>query len=464
MSDIQTYISSNNSEAIIRRIIQTTHSSLDMDEIFEQIVQNLGIFLQADRCFIAMYDEQTQRIYPPTREYRSSEQMTSILEADPELWNSLSHFAQGLCEARKPVDFQDKSRGVSPLAQELLHSLHVQSGIGCMIRFQDECQAILFVHQVKYEREWTEFQREIIEVVTEQAGTAMHHARLYQRLKTLSQSRERIAGLFSSAMRGSGIQALYEQALDIVCEILEVCFAKIIEYKDDPEKPLLTRAVRGFNKNLVGQKFDPGSEPHSAYTMQARQPVKVIDIYRETRFKPSPIHFQYALTSGLSAVIFSGTDVYGVLEVDNQEKRNFSDEEVLFLQSVANVLGLIANRKEVEDIVRQTEERFRVLVENIQDYAIYMEDVQGCITSWNSGAERLFGYQADEIIGKQFSIFLSEEDISQGLIQQELDTAIVEGRFETEGWRFRKDGSRFWANVVINALRDSQGEVVGFPM
>jgi len=110
----------------------------------------------------------------------------------------------------------------------------------------------------------------------------------------------------------------------------------------------------------------------------------------------------------------------------------------------------------------QSEERFRMLVDAAQDYAIFMLDTQGYITSWNTGAERIKGYRISEIIGKHFSVFYPEEDRRSGKPQRELEIAARDGRLEDEGWRLRKDGSLFWANVIITALRDEAGRLVGF--
>ena len=113
-------------------------------------------------------------------------------------------------------------------------------------------------------------------------------------------------------------------------------------------------------------------------------------------------------------------------------------------------------------IAREPGELHRLLVESVQDYAIFALDPQGYILSWNRGAQRFKGYTADEIIGKHFSIFYPRELVEQGFPEFELRTAANTGRFEDEGWRIRKDGSRFWANVVITALRDKEGHLLGF--
>src|ERR1700728_368034 len=122
----------------------------------------------------------------------------------------------------------------------------------------------------------------------------------------------------------------------------------------------------------------------------------------------------------------------------------------------------VAQRKQTEEELRRTEERFRLLVESVQDYAIVMLSPAGIITSWNVGAQRMKGYEAEEIIGQHFSRFYLAEDLERGKPKMELDVAAAEGRFADEGWRRRRDGLRFWASIVITALRDAHGKLIGF--
>lgn len=110
--------------------------------------------------------------------------------------------------------------------------------------------------------------------------------------------------------------------------------------------------------------------------------------------------------------------------------------------------------------LRCSEERFRLLADAVQDYAIFMLDTHGRVSTWNKSAERIKGYKNSEIIGRHFSIFYPEEDRLARKPQRELEIAKKEGRLEDEGWRIRKDGSRFWANVIITALRDDARRAV----
>ncbi len=123
-----------------------------------------------------------------------------------------------------------------------------------------------------------------------------------------------------------------------------------------------------------------------------------------------------------------------------------------------------AERLKQEQVLRESEERFRALVEGVKDYAICMLDREGRVSSWNTGAEWIKGYQASEIIGRHFSCFYPREAIKSGLPERALAQAIVEGRFEEEGLMVRKGGLEYWANVVITALRDQHGELRGFAL
>ena len=119
-------------------------------------------------------------------------------------------------------------------------------------------------------------------------------------------------------------------------------------------------------------------------------------------------------------------------------------------------------RKQQEEVLRQSEERFRLMIDGVLDYAIYTLDCEGIVTSWNSGAERIKGYSRDEIIGQHFSRFYKPSDIEMGKPMHELSVARRDGRAEDEGWRLRKNGEPFWARVVVTALHDEDGELRGF--
>lgn len=122
----------------------------------------------------------------------------------------------------------------------------------------------------------------------------------------------------------------------------------------------------------------------------------------------------------------------------------------------------VSTHPQHEQDLRESEELFRVLVDGVKDYAIFVLDPTGHVVSWNTGAQNIKGYAASEIVGKHFSQFYTPEDLARRWPERELETARATGRFEDEGWRVRKDGTRFWANVVITTLYDNERRVIGF--
>ena len=140
----------------------------------------------------------------------------------------------------------------------------------------------------------------------------------------------------------------------------------------------------------------------------------------------------------------------------NKDLENRVEERTSQLE--ATIAELERNQREL----RHNEEVFRLLVEGVRDYAIFMLGPDGRVVSWNEGAERIQGYEVSEAVGEHFSVFYTEEDIERGLPGEELRVAAIEGRFEEEGWRVRKDGTLFQAEVVITALRDEVGNLRGF--
>jgi PAS domain S-box-containing protein len=132
------------------------------------------------------------------------------------------------------------------------------------------------------------------------------------------------------------------------------------------------------------------------------------------------------------------------------------------LRGFSKITRDLSERRRHEEQLRRSEERFRLLVDGVRDYALYMLDVRGFVSSWNAGAERIEGYRADEIIGRHFSNFYSPQDIAADRPWRELATARERGRLEIEGWRLRKDGTSYWARVIITPLTDLQGQPYGF--
>src|SRR6266542_4285974 len=185
---------------------------------------------------------------------------------------------------------------------------------------------------------------------------------------------------------------------------------------------------------------------------------------------PEPYHGQHDaylsnyLTTGHAKIIGIGREVLGRCKDGSTFPMELAVSEFHLEQRrfFTGIVRDITGWKQADETVRASEARLRLLFESTKDYAIIMLDPDGRVVAWSVGAERIKGFTADEIIGQHVSRFYTPEAIEAGWPQRELDQADRDGRFEDEGWRVRKDGSRFWANVIITALRNNDGKLRGF--
>jgi PAS domain S-box-containing protein len=195
---------------------------------------------------------------------------------------------------------------------------------------------------------------------------------------------------------------------------------------------------------------------------------QVLERWRRSIATGAPFEMVFPLRAADGSFRSFLTRVAPVRDAEGRVTRWFgTNTDVTGQRDVEDTLGRINDFLEERITQRsaalgESERRFRLLVEGVVDCAIFMLDPEGRVTNWNIGAERIKGYAAREIIGQHFSRFYTDEDLAEGVPQRALATAARTGKFEAEGWRVRKDGTRFWANVLIDAIRDDAGELIGF--
>ncbi|MDI1292912.1 MAG: PAS domain S-box protein [Methylobacter sp.] len=226
------------------------------------------------------------------------------------------------------------------------------------------------------------------------------------------------------------------------------------------------------------QIFNVGAERMLGYTaaevVNKITPADISDPQEViARAKALSVELGIPITPGFEALVVKASrgieDIYELTYIRKDGSRFPAVVSVTALRDDQNtIIGYLligtdnTARKLVEEKLRWTEESFRLMVESVTDYAIVMLDPEGRVVSWNAGAERIQGYSAEDIVGRHFSRFYLEQDVINGKPPRDLEAVIANGRFEDEGWRVRKDGSSFWANVVYTAIRDQLGNLRGF--
>jgi PAS domain S-box-containing protein len=521
-----TCIQPEQEEGIIRRIIQKVHQSLDLDGTIQELAYALGEYLKADRCFVSRFDVNKQTLSPPTREYRSSDEIESMIKADVNLWKSLCSFTIDLCQQPEAIDFNDQLYGISSEAQELLGHIKVQSGIGCAVKYNGECQAILFVHNVQSKHAWTSTEKEIIEIVAHEAGVAIHQAQLFkeksnseERYRLINQvtndaiwdwdlstnrvlwndgiyllfkytpdqvgsdihwwiehihpqDRERVFNSISetiqsgdqfwseeyrflcgngtvssvidrgyvahdvsgqgirmigsmidvtertlkelqlanrirqqktvtalgvSALSGKPILELMNEVVTGVTQSLAVPYSKVLEY-DSAQRMVRFKAVSGFKQDLVGQERTLDFEPQAQYTLQTDQPVITNDIYTETRFKPSTLHYDYNLVSGISVIIGSPEHPWGILQADTSSKQQFTEDDIDFMQSIANLLAITIKRQQMERMLQERESQLAESNRDLEQFAmIASHDLQAPLRKIQIFCEQIYQDAKDKL-------------------------------------------------------------------
>lgn len=266
-----------------------------------------------------------------------------------------------------------------------------------------------------------------------------------------------------------------------------------IQLLDPTSDTLRIVAQRGFASPFLDffSIVEQGEAAACGAALQSAESVLVEDVTQSDLFAGRP-SLKVLLDAGVRAVQSTalrsgGGIVLGIISTHFSHPVRLGKQELRLLDLLARQAANFLERVHADEALRatqaklrafneqleqkveersraleETERRFRLLVDSVADYAIFMLDSAGHIVNWNTGARQIKGYSAEEIVGRHFSVFYTEQDRASGVPQQALAAASRAGRYETEGWRVRKDGSRFWANVVISAVRSPDGELLGF--
>lgn len=252
------------------------------------------------------------------------------------------------------------------------------------------------------------------------------------------------------------------RACVLVRELLDTARSKILQIEDKGNS-LFLRAGAGWDEGVVGKVTLPmGERSSETYSIRVREPVVTQDIRKEQRFDVPDFMKNAGIVALVNVPIFlPAGEAYGLLQVDDTKPRSFDEHDIEFLRTYATILGPIVDRLFKLRKLQAAEERFRLTVEAAKDYAIFVTNSDGFITDWLPGAVEVFGWDADEVVGRPASMLFTPEDRETGEPEKELAEARENGMAPNNRWHLRKDGSRIFIQGSVRALTHG-GEQSGF--
>jgi PAS domain S-box-containing protein len=317
----------------------------------------------------------------------------------------------------------------------------------------DEIPVELAVNAVKFENKYI-------------FGAFLKDSTERKKLELMQDVQLKISQIFAEA---SNLNTILTQTIELLCKSFHLNWGAFWQHNTQTDSLVLScyrnddndkyRAFEEISKKIIFKKGDslPG------LVWMENTTLWLIDLKNSTKdFKRKYLAINSAFDKAILIPVSYNNQFSGVLEFFGDKNAILDQNLKKFMDDIGVRLGFFIQRIVSEELLRISEERFRTMILGVRDYAIFRLDAKGNIVTWNEGARRLKGYTETEIIGNHFSIFYSEEDKKNRKPEKELEDATLFGHVEDEGWRLKKNGTQFWANVVIDRINDKEGNLIGF--
>jgi PAS domain S-box-containing protein len=314
---------------------------------------------------------------------------------------------------------------------------------------RERAQTALAAERDNFERQVKEHAEELLAVKEELAAEREAIARLHE--------------FGTRTLAPKELQPLFEEVLTASIALQRADFG-IVQLYNPKSQALEIVAHRGFRQDFLNY-FSGVRESEAAWRALRRgERVIIEDVLTDADFAPyRPIAASAGFRALQSTPLFSRSgEPLGMISTHFRQPHRPSERDLRLTDLYARQAAEMIEREQGDAALMESEERFRHLIEVARDYAIFMLDPGGRVVTWNMGAERIKGYRTEEILGQHISLFYEPGDVELKKPDQALNVAATKGRFEDESWRVRKDASRFWANVVLTALKNDAGEIHGF--
>ncbi|WP_414568827.1 GAF domain-containing protein [Nostoc sp. CCY 9925] len=435
-------------QRLVMAIAQRIRQSLNLDKVLNTTVTEVRQFLQVDRVFMYQFEPDYSGVV--------------VVESVDENWISAlntqvrdSYFMETRGEEYRYGRIQAVAdiytAGLNECHRHLLTQFQARANLAVPILQGKKLWGLLVANQCAAPRHWQTWEIDLLKQLATQVGIAIQQSQLYEQVQTELAERKRVesglrarvrqqaavAELGQLALANLDLDALMDKAVVLVTQSLEVEYSKVLELLGD-KNTLLLRSGVGWHSGLVGNfklALGSGKETQASYTLVCSEPVIVYDLQKETRFQGPPLLIDHSVVSGISVIIQGQKQPFGVLGAHTTRLREFTQNDIHFLQAIANVLATTIERKWAEQKIRE-----QAALLDITSDAIIVRNFQNQILFWNQGAERMYGWEAHEALGKNLEEILCKET-SQPM-QAALKSVTDGGSWQGELHKVTKDGKQ----------------------
>ncbi|WP_138500440.1 GAF domain-containing protein [Nostoc sp. PA-18-2419] len=424
-------------QRLVMAIAQRIRQSLNLDKVLNTTVTEVRQLLQVDRVFMYQFEpDYSGVVVVESVDKRWISALNTQVEDTYFMETRGKEYRQGRIQAIADI----YTASLTECHRDLLTQFQVRANLAVPILQGKKLWGLLVANQCAAPRQWQTWEIDLLKQLAIQVGIAIQQSQLYEQVQTELAERKRVesglrarvrqqaavAELGQLALANLDLYALMDKAVVLVTQSLEVEYSKVLELLAG--NVLLLRSGVGWHSGLVGNfklALGSGSETQASYTLLSSEPVIVYDLQKETRFQGPPLLIDHSVVSGISVIIQGQKQPFGVLGAHTTRLREFTQNDIHFLQAIANVLATTIERKWAEQKIRQ-----QAALLDIASDAIVVRNLQNQILFWNQGAERLYGWEAHEVLGKNLEEILCKETSQQ--LQAALKSVTDSGFWQGE--------------------------------
>ncbi|MDZ8105104.1 MAG: GAF domain-containing protein [Nostoc sp. DedQUE12a] len=447
-------------QRLVMAIAQRIRQSLNLDKVLNTTVTEVRQFLQVDRVFMYQFEPDYSGVVVVESVDKNCISALNTQVRDTYFMETRGQeYRQGRIQAVADI-YTD---GLTECHKNLLTQFQVRANLAVPILQGKKLWGLLVANQCTAPRHWQTWEIDLLKQLATQVGIAIQQSQLYEQVQTELAERKRVesglrarvrqqaavAELGQLALANLDIDALMDKAVVLITQSLEVEYSNVLELLGD-RNTLLLRSGVGWDSGLVGNlKLALGSEneTQASYTLVCSEPVIVYDLAKETRFQGPSLLIDHSVVSGISVIIQGQKQPFGVLGAHTTRLREFTQNDIHFLQAIANVLATTIERKWAEQKIRE-----QAALLDITSDAIIVRNFQNQILFWNQGAERMYAWETHEALGKNLEEILCKETSPQ--MQAALKSVTDGGSWQGELHKVTKDGKEIIVESRWTLMRD----------